>query len=782
MAAFFPKISSRGRALYAALFRRRGVAFAAAAAALLALAAARVYVVFALSSAENKMYSESLVRFRYVEMVMAGEPLPRSDPMVQWPEGFRRDEMIMALPDHAVGLSYRLWAAAFGPPDHYAYVRYFMAAYAALYVPAGFLLCWIMFRRFWPAYGAAALYAMCLPTYLRAAGNYLREDFATPALLAATATAWWFLERPPARPRARAALGAALALSVLYALSCWHMAQFYLNVVLAVVFLAALAGRPGRYGDAGVAFLAGTVAAALLNKPLFVKGVLWSPTVAAAAALAAWGLWLRAAGRPRRWALVAAAGVLVAGSLAVVGSGAYGHAYALIWSKLRYAGVHPDDPTKLPLDARIFWMGPYATTTLKRALLEYGPLLPAAALAFVWACGRLLQRRGAGLALFPAAMTAVTAVLYWLVVRLTIFFAPWAAALGVLPAVRARRRLAKIAGVALAVGLLAFEFYWGCNVFKPTLPRRALEFLAEEDQPLWDYGERDNDLFFWLKDHTPAGSPILAQFGVSASIMYWSERPVALHPMFEVPDIRPKIVGVARAYMGSEEDLYKLCRRWRLAYVVYNAPVFLVYEPPGDRYFAAAPEPPPDAVGMKMQFAPAELRRFRLVYETYSFRVFEVGAPYDGYVARRYHPYFDSGVFDELPSRERYREVASALRRAGEHYARALALEEAERWSAAAAEYGLALSLHPDYDDAEIRLGYCLARLSRYREAEPHFRRALRIDPDNPQAHTYMGSYYFSTGAYAAALAEYRRAHELDPDDPAHRERILLVEKIMAGA
>jgi hypothetical protein len=783
MATLYAKIGSTAETLHARLLRRRGVAIAAAAVCLLALAAVRTYVVFVLSPADNNMYSESLVRFRYAEMVMEGEALPASDPAVQWPEGFRRDEMIMALPDLMAGWSYRAWAAAAGAPDHYVYLRYFMAVYAATYVPAGFLLFWVMFRRFWPAFGATALYVLCLPTYLRAAGNYLREDFATPALLAATAWAWIFLERPPARPRPRAALVAALALSVLYALSCWHMAQFYLNVVLGVVFLSALAGRPGRYGDAGAAFLLGTAAAALLNEPLLAKGVLWSPTVAAAVALAVWGLWPQPPERRRRWILVAAAGALVAASLVAVGSGAYGHAYALIVSKLRYAGVHPDDPTKLPLDARIFWMGPYATTTLKRALLEYGPLLVAAVAAFAWICGRRLARRpgAGGLALFGAVMTAATAVLYWLIVRLTIFFSPWAAALGVLPAVRARRRWAKIAGAVLVVGLIAFEFYWAFNVSRPTLPRRVLEFLVEEDDPLWDYGERDNDVFFWLRDNTPAGSPVLAQFGVSASIMYWGERPVALHPMFEVPEIRPKIVRVSRAYMGSEDNLYELCRRWRIAYVVFNAPVFLVYEPPGDRYFAAAPDPPADAVGMKMQFAPAALRLFRLVHETYSFRVFEVGAPYDGYEAKRYHPYFDANVFDALPTRERYLAVSRDIRRAGVHYGRALALEEAERWSSAAAEYGLALSLHPDYDDAEMRLGYCLVRLERYREAEPHFRRALRVDPENPQAHTYMGSYYFSTGAYAAALAEYRRAHELDPDDPAHLERILLVEKAMAG-
>ncbi|NIT35711.1 MAG: tetratricopeptide repeat protein [candidate division Zixibacteria bacterium] len=784
MATPFTAVKSWAHSLRSAATRRPGVVRAGATLALLALALARAGIVFKLTPENNEMYSESLVRFRYAEMVMRGEPLPRSDPMVQWPEGFRRDEMIMPLPDYLVGLSYRLYGGIFGAPDRYAHLRHFMAAYAAAYVPAAFLLFWVAFRRFGPAWGATALYVTCLPTFVRAAGNYLREDFATPALLVATAAAWLFLEKPPATRRNRVALTVALGLCIVYALSCWHMAQFYLNVLLGVVFVAALAARPGSYGNLGVAFLLGTAAAAVLNKPLFVKGVLWSPTVAAAAALTAWGPWRRLATPRWRLTLAASAAALVGASLLAVGSGAYGHAYALIWSKLRFAGVHPDEPTRLPIDARIFWMGPYDTASLRRAFLEYGPLLPAAAFAFLWAWSRHVRPRQSGppaLTLFPTAMTAATAALYWLLVRLTIFFAPWAALWGTLPAARARGRW-KVICAALVAGLLAFQFYWAFNYARPGLVRRLLELFPAEEEPLWDYGARDNDVFLWLKEKTPEGSPVLAQFGVSASVMYWGERPVALHPMFEVPDIRTKIVRVSRAFVESEDDFYELCRRWRIAYVVYNAPVFLVYEPPGDRYFAAAPDPPASAVGMKMQFKPEELTRFRLSYETYSFRVFEVGRPYAGYAAKRYHPYFDTSLFAELPTREHYREIAGAIRRAGEHYARGLGNESVERWSAAAAQYGLALSLHPDYEDAEMRLGYCLAQMRRYREAEPHFRRAVAVDPNNAQAHTYMGSYYLSVGAYAAALAEYRRAHELAPDDPQNLERIRLLKKIMAGS
>jgi tetratricopeptide (TPR) repeat protein len=785
MAAFPSLVVSRVRSLWAAAARRPGVVVAATALALAAVAAARVDLVLKHTPETNEMYSESLVRFRYAEMIMKGEALPRSDPMVQWPEGFPRDEMIMPLPDYATGLSYRLWSGVFGPTDRYAHLRYFMALYAAAYIPAAFLLFWVMFRRPWPAWAATALYVTCLPTFIRAAGYYMREDFATPALLAASALVWLLLEGEPNGRGKRIAVAAALAAAVLYALSCWHMAQFYANVLLVVVFLAAFLGRRGLYGHIGVAFLVGTAAAAVLNKPLFVKGVLWSPTVAAAAVLAAWGMVRRPATVRWRLALAGGAAALVALSLLAVGSGAYGHAYALIWAKLRLAGVHADDPTRLPVDARIFWMGPYDTTTLKRALIEYGPLLVVATAVFFWSWGKYLRRRktpGGGAPFFPAAMTVITAALYWLLVRLTVFFAPWVAIWATLPAARAGRPWAKAAAAALVAALLAFQFYWASNYNRPSAPRRMLEFLPEEEDPLWDYGKSDNEIFFWLKDHTPAGSAVLGQFGLSASIMYWSERPVALHPMYEVPEIRTKIVETSRAYMGPEDEFYELCRRWRVSYVVFNAPVFLVYQPPGDRYFAATPHPPADAVGMKMQFHPESLTHFRLIHETYTFRVFEVGRPYGGYVARRYHPYFDNSLFPGLPSRERLGEVVAAIERAVDHYDRGLALERSKRWSDAAAQFGIALSLHPDYEDAELRLGYCLAQLQRYDEARPHFRRALVVNPDNAMAHTYMGSYYFSTGSYEAALREYRRAYELDPDDAENLERIRLTEKVMAGS
>lgn len=750
---------------------------AAAALAVMTLIAARVGIVLYFTPLENKMYSESLVRFRYAEMVMEGRPLPRLDYMVQWPEGFRRAEMMLPLPDHITGWSYRLSAALFGKTDHYQFLRYFMALYSALYVPAALLLFYVLFRRFRLACLGVAFYITSLPTFLKAAGTYLREDFASPALLVVTALAAFI---PRAAGRGRLVATAGLAAATFYALSCWHMAQFYLNLVLGVCLLWALL-RPARsFGALGTGVLAGTIGAGLANEALFVKGVLWSPTVGVAGALAVWGLamaWRTVFGR--RWLLLALAGIAVCVTLFLARGGAYNHAYALVFYKIRYLGVRPDDPSRLPLDARVFWMGPYDTASPRRIAIDYHLLLPFVAGVFLWAA---VSPRGKKVfTFFPAVMTTATAVLYGLIVRLTIFFAPWVAALATLPVAVARARWSKVVSVVVALVMLSFQVYWILNYGRPTTLGRMTNLLPEPLPPVWDYGSFGGDVFRWLRENTAPDAAVLAQFGVSAGVMYWAQRPTVLHPMFEVPEIRPKTVLVSKAYMGSEEDFYRLCRRWRVSYVLFNAPIFLAFEPPGDRYYAAVKDPPAYAVGRKMQFAPGTLRHFRLVFETPTMRLFEVGKSYDGYVARAYHPYFDTSRFPDLPTWEHLTKVSEDIRRARDHYATGIVAEGLKRYGAAAAHYALALKLHPDYEDAELRLGYCLVQLGRVAEAEPHFRRGLYTYPDAALAHTYMGSYYFTVGQYSAALAEYRRAAELAPGDIEAQKRLELVEKILAG-
>gem|GEM_PF-5605539 len=158
----------------------------------------------------------------------------------------------------------------------------------------------------------------------------------------------------------------------------------------------------------------------------------------------------------------------------------------------------------------------------------------------------------------------------------------------------------------------------------------------------------------------------------------------------------------------------------------------------GSFYNATAREPGPDSAAALMQFHPEKLRRFRLVLETYSARVFEVGPPYDGFHARAYHPLYDPGRFGAVPKEEALKAFYRDFRRADYYYSLGRENQAAGEFVAAAAAFANALRLHPDYEDAMLRLGQCQAALGQYDEARRAFERAAVARPGDPRPREYL--------------------------------------------
>jgi tetratricopeptide (TPR) repeat protein len=141
-----------------------------------------------------------------------------------------------------------------------------------------------------------------------------------------------------------------------------------------------------------------------------------------------------------------------------------------------------------------------------------------------------------------------------------------------------------------------------------------------------------------------------------------------------------------------------------------------------------------------MQFAPEELRRFRLVYETYSARLFEVGAPYDGYRATAYHPLFDRDRFPGIPPEGELLAFYDDVGRAASRYFEGAALQRLGRYDAAAAAFNDALQWHPDYEDADFRLGMCLIYLGRETEGRRELERAVAAHPGDATARAWLAA------------------------------------------
>jgi tetratricopeptide (TPR) repeat protein len=712
------------------ILRSRWLPWAALALAALAGAAWRYAAVDHLYPRNFSYFTESCIRFRYAEMRMLGRDVPATDPAAQWPEGFPVDRMILSAPDRLAAAFYDVHGGDTFLASR-ALVILFSAAAVAAFVP----LALAVLRKPWPAAGATLLYAGLFGAYSRTWGNYLREDFAMPGLLAATAAVAYLLTSPEARRRWLVAAGAAAA--TLWAGSCWHMSQFYLAILGVFVVAYGLAGRPERAAWAGGGLWLGLAAAAILNKPLWVKGALWNVSAALAFAPPAAYLLARAARRPARarWFLAGGAALLVALSLAFGRSEGYGHVYALIWAKVIHLGRYPG-PAALSPEARIFWVAGYNSPTKAIIFFEYGltALLGAWGLGAWWYA--VAKKRLAGGA-FAAVAGPAFLVLYLLMMRLSIFLAPWVAIFGIYAAAAARRRGLRVAAAAALVLAWGFHVYLATAKNRPPWLNEAVyKITSYQPERPWYYGNERNELLTWVAAFAPPGA-VLAEPGQSPPFLYLAAHPIALHPMFEVPEGRRKALAYAEAALGSEEELYELCEEWRVRYVVHFAPQVLSHDA-GSLYMATGREPPAGSAAYLMQFEPRKLRRFRLLVETYNVRLYEAGTAYDGYAAPAYHPLFDPGRFAAVPTEEELDSFYEDLRRATYFYGMGCAAQAGGDHVAAAAAFSTALRHHPDFEDAELRLGECHLALGQAEEAREALRRAAATRPGDPRAAEYL--------------------------------------------
>jgi hypothetical protein len=628
-------------------------------------------------------------------------------------------------------LADRVAAAFHDGGDTYLAARSAVHTFSGLAAAAFALLALAVLRRPWPAAAATLVYAGLFGAWIRSINNYLREDFALPGLLLATAAVVELLFGGTGRRLRVAAIAGAL-IGALWAGSAWHMSQFYLALLGLLIVLTGLVGRLREAALAGGALWAGMALAAVSQQALWVKGALWN--VGSALTLApvvAFVLTrtLRREGRQRR--VLAAVAVVLGGAAALAGSSAdYAHVRSLVLAKLLHLGRRPE-PAALSPDARLFWVGPFESPDALDLYLDYGFVTLLVAIGLVLVARAALRERSPRLG-FAALAVLGSGLLFALMQRMTVFFAPWAALAAVLAVTRTPLPALRFSLGVVLLAASGLNVYGGLHHFDVggRYHRTVEELFAPAAPPTWTYGSEQEQLLARLRAAPPGA--LLTDFSTSAALLYETGRPIALHPMFEVAAIRPKTLEYAGAMLGDEDDLLALCERWDARYVIHYA-IQVLGRAPGSIYRLTGQEPVPGSVAHAMQFAPESLQRFRLVYESYSVRVFAVGAGYDGYRARARHPLFDPEVFARVPTGSELEEAFARIHAAQRHYLDGLAGEQLGDLPRAATGFGNALFLHPDFEDANLRFGAACLALGDFPRAREALARAAELDPADPR-------------------------------------------------
>jgi len=459
-------------------------------------------------------------------------------------------------------------------------------------------------------------------------GTYVFESFALPLLLASLAFLIVALDSESRLWRVHAAAAGAL---LAVGLASWHFSRFH----LAALFIAlAWTGWRCRADQACLGRLRACVGvlaacaagAGLLCAPLRETAFIFSPVM-----ILGYGLFLALA-FPRRalpLALAAAAALGLSSYLSRELS-AYGHVYGLLWEKLRHGLVEPADPALLSPDARLLWVGPFKSPEPGFAFFAFFPMgliiLPRLVSALSGKGKSQPEPGKAGDPMAAAALIDAMLVLYLfgtaMVARLTAVLA------FLLCAAACRLPQRRLGAAGLSLLFFALAALEGAKSLSPASRYNPFMRIAAawtgtgtDRRPVGTVSD-DLALIRWLRKNGGPSRPVLANYGISASLLAYSGCPILLHPKFEAAGIRAKTREFLQALYSTEEDFSAFCRRYEAALFVYSVDDILDESPDGPRYTSGDLRLRSDAAAVLFHFHPERLKDFRLLYENHRYRVF----------------------------------------------------------------------------------------------------------------------------------------------------------------
>ena len=563
---------------------------------------------------------ESALQFRTAERVAAGDPLPVWDPDVQYPEGIPVFQTDTVLPEYVYGRLARLLPSSWPLEGR---IRGITLVWFCLGVPL--LAVWVgVWTRSRLAGGVAGLfYAVSLASVIRSTGLELsRENFALPLLLAHLALDAWAATRLVGWRRWLAPLGSALGLGL--ALAIWDLIQFYVILWTLLLLVRSVTGRLNRPEQALRWWLpAGALILVALVSPYHRAHGLWAAPamwLLYGSALA-WG-WQRWRPATPRGRLIAIALLPLALYVAVPhGYGAsYGHFMELLAAKLRFLNQKPADPSLLTFHQRIMWVPALHSATWALTRILFPAMLALILLSTVsWRVERRTGARPVDCASVPETRSyffflCTSIVAYIFFVRFHVYVALFGAAwLGWWWAWASARG-----------GKWAHGVRW---VILLGLCLEAWPALARPGQ--WGrvnvYYRELEELTTWFKEHADR-EPVLANFGVSASILAYGDNPIILHPKFENPEIRRRVKAYGQSLFKTDERSF---RDWAdgygAQYYVYAIGEFSPVSPALQmRYFVDALNPPDEAAARLFEFRPDEATYFEHIWSNRKYRIFRV--------------------------------------------------------------------------------------------------------------------------------------------------------------
>ncbi len=572
---------------------------------------------------------ESALHYRLLDTVSTFGSLPRHDYRIEYPDGIVLREVYTIGSEFVVAPLADMIPADLSFPER---VRWVQVLWFCLGIPLmGLWIAWA-FRSRVGGIVAALFYAVSLASVIRSTGQEIsRENFALPLLIGHLA-----FQALALRTHRRGLFLVATVLSAGFlggALWTWDLIQYYLFLWMLAIAGRSLVAREQRLDRLRGLWIAGwlvLVGIGLVNPYFRSHHFLSSPVM-----LLSYGIVLFHLIRPRE--ILEGKAAVCLGLAAILGpfvlglllpndyAGQYGHFGDLLVAKIRFLNNKPLDPSMLNYEQRIMWVPALNSANWSLTLSRFPTILflsVGALILFLMRTPRF-SRINFGELVFFFIASLLTFVFF---VRFHVFTVIFAA--GLLGAWCAASRLwpywARTAILAVLLGAAVVE------------AAHVLERPERWGRHRIYYNELD-EMVQWMEEHA-APDPVLANFGVSASILAYGRCPIILHPKFETADIRNRVRDYGELlYTGTEEEFRDWADQFGARYYVHSMGGFAKRSPRLQmRYFVDAMDPPDHAPARLFEYDPDACRYFILRWSNRKYRVFQMITKRDERLAREF--------------------------------------------------------------------------------------------------------------------------------------------------
>ncbi len=569
---------------------------------------------------------ESALNFRRVQEVFLHGTLPKVDQAIQYPGGIVVRETDTVGAEYVYAALARLFPRSLSLADR---LRWIEPAWFCLGIPLMAFWLWWWRRSVTGSIVAAGFYAVALSSVIRSTGQEIsHENFALPLLIGHFA--FWALSDSARGRRGRFLAMVLSALLLGAALIAWDMVQFYI-----LIWMVYQAGRwlvrqdELTSRDTSKWFYCWVVLVLLgaINPYLRAHAFLLSPAMALSYGLILAWIVRRLSGRRHTWICggLILLPVLLLWLLPSSYHVSYSHFAHLLWAKIRFLNQKPADPARLDFDQRIMWVPALHSANWALTKTLFPAMLPLVLLAAIFATIRADIRSDSRI-IQLLFFNVISFLAYVLFVRFHVFCALFAAGLlGVWASWAASRRnvWSGLIPVILAAGIMAESIH---VLYKPERWGRT-----------WVYYQELNDLVQWMGQYV-APEPVLANFGVSASILTYGKCPIILHPKFEAKIIRDRVQAYGeRLFKGTEKEFRDWAEGQGAQYYVYSMGEFAHVAPEQQmRYFVNALNPPAQCPARLFESSNETAENFKFLWGNRKYRVFKIVTPRDKEVVGRF--------------------------------------------------------------------------------------------------------------------------------------------------